>query len=176
MRTFHTGGIAGAQGDITQGLPRVEELFEARVPKDKAEISEIDGVVEIVKDENSGARTVRVVYTNVFFDEYQLPEGSQIVVNDHDRGQKDQVIALMPADEDGTEPVPVLARTEGEAPINASGLLSIPFEERQERADPIEAVRNMAVTPGQKLQAGTRITAGRRDPQDVLRTQGRQDV
>ena len=52
MRTFHTGGIAGAQGDITQGLPRVEELFEARVPKDKAEISEIDGVVEIVKDED----------------------------------------------------------------------------------------------------------------------------
>ena len=50
MRTFHTGGIAGAQGDITQGLPRVEELFEARVPKDKAEISEIDGVVEIIKD------------------------------------------------------------------------------------------------------------------------------
>src|SRR5579883_526601 len=55
MRTFHTGGIAGAQGDITQGLPRVEELFEARVPKDKAEISEIDGVVEIVKDEANGA-------------------------------------------------------------------------------------------------------------------------
>ena len=53
MRTFHTGGIAGAQGDITQGLPRVEELFEARVPKEKAEISEIDGVVEIIKDENS---------------------------------------------------------------------------------------------------------------------------
>ena len=75
MRTFHTGGIAGAQGDITQGLPRVEELFEARVPKDKAEISEIDGVVEIVKDENTAARTVRVVSTNVFFDEYPLPEG-----------------------------------------------------------------------------------------------------
>src|SRR2546423_1675653 len=82
MRTFHTGGIAGAQGDITQGLPRVEELFEARVPKDKAEISEIDGVVEIVKDENSSARTVRVVSTNVFFDEYPLPPGSQVLVND----------------------------------------------------------------------------------------------
>jgi len=176
MRTFHTGGIAGAQGDITQGLPRVEELFEARVPKDKAEISEIDGVVEIVKDENSGARTVRVVSTNVFFDEYQLPEGSQIVVNDHDRVQKDQVIALMPADEDGTEPVPVLARTEGEALINASGLLSIRFEEREERAYPIAAARNIAVTPGQKIQAGTPITAGQRDPQDVLRIQGREAV
>src|SRR5205814_7304158 len=88
MRTFHTGGIAGAQGDITQGLPRVEELFEARVPKDKAEISEIDGVVEIVKDEASGSRTVRIVSTNVFFDEYQAPPGSQVLVNDKDHIQK----------------------------------------------------------------------------------------
>jgi len=45
MRTFHTGGVAG--GDITQGLPRVEELFEARKPKGLAVISEIDGTVKI---------------------------------------------------------------------------------------------------------------------------------
>src|SRR5260370_42333377 len=108
MRTFHTGGIAGAQGDITQGLPRVEELFEARVPKDKAEMSEIDGVVEIVKDENSGARTVRVVSSNVFFDEYPLPEGSQLPAAHQQRGRKDHVIALMPA-EDGGDPIPVQA-------------------------------------------------------------------
>ena len=50
MRTFHTGGVAGL--DITAGLPRVEELFEARVPKGKAEISHIDGVVEIIQGEN----------------------------------------------------------------------------------------------------------------------------
>src|SRR5207249_12140 len=91
MRTFHTGGIAGAQGDITQGLPRVEELFEARVPKDKAEISEIDGVVEIVKDEVSGSRTVRIVSTNVFFDEYQAPPGVefQVLTNEHEHVLKD---------------------------------------------------------------------------------------
>ncbi len=175
MRTFHTGGIAGAQGDITQGLPRVEELFEARVPKDKAEISEIDGVVEIVKDENTGARTVRVVSTNVFFDEYQLPAGSQILVNDQDKVQKDQVIALMPA-EDGNEPMPVVARTEGEALINPQGLLSIRFEEREERSYSIPAARNIVVSQGQKIQAGTAITAGQRDPQDVLRIQGREAV
>jgi DNA-directed RNA polymerase subunit beta' len=175
MRTFHTGGIAGAQGDITQGLPRVEELFEARVPKDKAEISEIDGVVEVVKDENTGARTVRVISTNVFFDEYQLPPGSQILVNDQDKVQKDQVIALMPA-ENGNEPVPVMARTEGEALINAEGLLSIRFEEREERSYAIPAARNIAVSTGQKIQAGTPITAGQRDPQDVLRIQGREAV
>ncbi len=48
MRTFHTGGVAGA--DITQGLPRVEELFEARIPKGKATISEIDGTVSKIED------------------------------------------------------------------------------------------------------------------------------
>ena len=48
MRTFHTGGVAGA--DITQGLPRVEELFEARMPKGKATISEIGGVVTKIED------------------------------------------------------------------------------------------------------------------------------
>src|SRR4029079_14299295 len=47
MRTFHTGGVAGL--DITAGLPRVEELFEARVPKGKAEISHIDGVISILR-------------------------------------------------------------------------------------------------------------------------------
>jgi len=175
MRTFHTGGIAGAQGDITQGLPRVEELFEARVPKDKAEISEIDGVVEIVKDENTGARTVRVVSTNIFFDEYPLPEGSQVLVENQERVSKDQVIALMPA-EDGGDPIPVRARTEGEVLINADGLLSIRFEEREERLYSIPAARNIAVSNGQKIQAGTPITSGQRDPQDVLRVQGRDAV
>jgi DNA-directed RNA polymerase subunit beta' len=175
MRTFHTGGIAGAQGDITQGLPRVEELFEARVPKDKADIAEIDGVVEIVKDEATGARTVRVVSTNVFFDEYQLPEGTKLLVSDHDHAQKDQVIAMMPA-EDGGEPVPVQARTEGEVVINESGLLTIRFEERDERSYAVPAARNIVVSNGQKIQAGTPITSGQRDPQDVLRIQGREAV
>ena len=48
MRTFHTGGVAGA--DITQGLPRVEELFEARMPKGKATISEISGVISKIEE------------------------------------------------------------------------------------------------------------------------------
>ena len=175
MRTFHTGGIAGAQGDITQGLPRVEELFEARVPKDKSEISEIDGVVEIVKDPNTNARTVRVVSSNVFFDEYPLPSGSQVLVNDKVHILKDQIIALMPA-ENGNEPVPVMARTEGELNVNAEGMLTIRFEEREERSYPIPAARNIVVTEGQKIQAGTPITGGQRDPQDVLRIQGRDAV
>ena len=50
MRTFHTGGVAGA--DITQGLPRVEELFEARSPKGKATISEVDGTISKIEEVN----------------------------------------------------------------------------------------------------------------------------
>ena len=52
MRTFHTGGVASA-ADITQGLPRVEELFEARTPKAKATIAEIDGKITKITDEKS---------------------------------------------------------------------------------------------------------------------------
>ena len=79
MRTFHTGGIAG--DDITQGLPRIEELFEARKPKGLAIISEIDGVVEIT--DNKKKREVTVTDSesgNV--KSYVIPYGSRIKVQD----------------------------------------------------------------------------------------------
>ena len=59
MRTFHTGGVASAS-DITQGLPRIQELFEARNPKGKAEISEVDGKVKSV-DRNRGGSLITIV-------------------------------------------------------------------------------------------------------------------
>jgi DNA-directed RNA polymerase subunit beta' len=63
MRTFHTGGVAAESGDITQGLPRVEELFEARCPKHAAIIAKIDGsVVEIAEVENHGG--IRILIAN----------------------------------------------------------------------------------------------------------------
>src|SRR5205085_10750455 len=60
MRTFHSGGIANAQGDITLGLPRVEELFEVRTPTNRAVISAIEGVVQIERDEATSEQGVRV--------------------------------------------------------------------------------------------------------------------
>ncbi|MDD6458491.1 MAG: DNA-directed RNA polymerase subunit beta', partial [Lactimicrobium massiliense] len=53
MRNFHTGGVATQNGDITQGLPRVEELFEARTPKGVAVISKIDGVVSDIREQDN---------------------------------------------------------------------------------------------------------------------------
>ena len=76
MRTFHTGGVAG--GDITQGLPRVEELFEARKPKGLAVITEIAGRVEI--DETGKRKEISIVPENGETEVYAIPYGSRIRV------------------------------------------------------------------------------------------------
>ena len=85
MRTFHTGGVAG--GDITQGLPRVEELFEARKPKGLAVISEIDGTVKIEEVKKRKEVTVTSkdnskTYAISFGSKLKVKEGDQIKAGD----------------------------------------------------------------------------------------------
>jgi DNA-directed RNA polymerase subunit beta' len=80
MRTFHTGGVAGA--DITQGLPRVEELFEARKPKGLAIVSEIHGTVKF--EETKKKRVVYVVSNEGAEKTYDIPFGSRLKVSDGD--------------------------------------------------------------------------------------------
>ena len=74
MRTFHTGGVAG--DDITQGLPRVEELFEARKPKGQALIAEADGAVQV--KEVKGRREVMIVDGEEIKSSQQVPYGSRL--------------------------------------------------------------------------------------------------
>lgn len=87
MRTFHIGGVAGA--DITHGLPRVEELFEARPPKGKAFMSEIDGVVESI-EEKGLIRVVRIRGTEKKdgIVEYPIPRTSEIYFKVNDMVKK----------------------------------------------------------------------------------------
>ena len=84
MRTFHTGGVAG--GDITQGLPRVEELFEARKPKGLAIISEIPGVVQIIDTKKKREAIVTDVQAEPGSKDYQktylIPYGSRLKVTE----------------------------------------------------------------------------------------------
>ena len=81
MRTFHTGGVAGS--DITQGLPRVEELFEARRPKKAATLAEISGVVNIEESKRTTVKTVNIVNTQTGdMRSYQLASSSGIRVTD----------------------------------------------------------------------------------------------
>jgi len=80
MRTFHTGGVAGS--DITQGLPRVEELFEARKPKGLAIVSEVAGTVRI--EDTKKKRTVFVTTEEGEEFSYDIPFGSRLKVIDGD--------------------------------------------------------------------------------------------
>lgn len=83
MRTFHSGGIAGS--DITQGLPRVEELFEARKPKKVATLAEISGVVTIEESRRTTVKTVNIVNQQTGETKsYQLASSSGIRVKDGD--------------------------------------------------------------------------------------------
>ena len=81
MRTFHTGGVAGS--DITQGLPRVEELFEARKPKKAATLAEISGIVNIEESKRTTVKTVNIVNSETGdMRSYQLASSSGIRVTD----------------------------------------------------------------------------------------------
>ena len=81
MRTFHTGGVAGS--DITQGLPRVEELFEARKPKKVATLAEISGRVSIEETTRTTLKTVNITNSETGeMRSYQLASSSGIRVED----------------------------------------------------------------------------------------------
>ena len=89
MRTFHTGGVAGAQGDLPGGLPRVVELFEARTPKNKATLARRSGVIRLGEDEGKG-RVVIVVTDDGEEDSYtiagpqrlEVEEGQEVAAGD----------------------------------------------------------------------------------------------
>ncbi|KKU14727.1 DNA-directed RNA polymerase subunit beta' [Candidatus Wolfebacteria bacterium RIFCSPLOWO2_01_FULL_45_19] len=103
MRTFHTGGIAGT--DITHGLPRVEEIFEARVPKGKAILSEVDGIVDKIEDR--GLLKIISVITKITKDkakkkikaiEYPTPRFATIFFKEGDEIKKGDQLTEGPLD------------------------------------------------------------------------------
>lgn len=90
MRTFHIGGVAGS--DITQGLPRVQEIFEARQPKGEAVISEVDGKVISILSESSKTISIKVETADGEMKEYLVPNGSGIRVEKGDLIAKGQAL------------------------------------------------------------------------------------
>ncbi len=84
MRTFHTGGIA-ATGDITQGLPRVEELFEARKPKGVATLCEVGGIAYVSEQDNQKHIVIRDEITGTQKKEYVLPFNAELKIKHGDR-------------------------------------------------------------------------------------------
>ncbi len=172
MRTFHTGGVAGV--DITSGLPRVEELFEARVPRGQGLISEIDGVVEIA--ETREGRSIKVTSSGEYRDEYPLPEGYRMVVS------PDQWVdnaAVLAEPEVGEGPIstlpPILASVGGKVEIK-DNQVAILYEERDEREYFVPLTATLQVDDGAEIKAGDQLTEGPLNPQEILRIMGRDEM
>jgi DNA-directed RNA polymerase subunit beta' len=178
LRTFHTGGVA-AVGDITTGLPRVEELFEARkTPKGGAEVSEIGGVVTVTQsDRYSDLRLVKVLHSEMIHDEYDLPEECTIAVEDGGEVSEGDVLAYQ------SDEATISAQNAGRVRIEqveisgdgatSSNKVIVSYEIREEDQYEIPSNARLLVKDGDRVEAGEPLTEGSLDPHGILRIQGR---
>ncbi|MFO7633182.1 MAG: DNA-directed RNA polymerase subunit beta', partial [Caldilinea sp.] len=184
LRTFHTGGVAGAD-DITQGLPRVEELFEARTPKGEAIIAEMDGSVSIQRE--GEVRILRISRTDLKRREVAIPAGFEVIVADGDRVQEDTLIARRGEEET------ILAGMDGElyfvsgSGVSGSGasgngasgdgaanLATIRRETTEVWEVELPANARLRAEEGATVQAGDQLTEGAKNPKEILRISGRE--
>ena len=180
MRTFHTGGVAGL--DITSGLPRVEELFEARVPKGAAILADIDGTVSIeVEDEG---RRLRLVSRDEFREDYALPENADLHVEDGEYVEPGEILASTIAaltGEDGAEeadpPIAeqVVANIGGRVELSP-GLVSIVWEDVEEREHVIPISARILVKDDDEVKAGDALISGPLNPHDILHIRGKDEL
>ncbi len=170
LRTFHTGGVAGE--DITQGLPRVEELFEARTPKGEAVIADIDGRVDVYWDGDQ--RKIKITNTHVKTKEHLVPSGYERVVQDGDRVQEDTLIAR-----DGDEDF-IYAGMDGvvhwEEGERGRWMAIVRKEETESVEYEISPSARLRVERGQMVKAGDQLTEGAKNPKEILRILGREAV
>jgi DNA-directed RNA polymerase subunit beta' len=180
MRTFHTGGIAGA--DITTGLPRVVELFEARSPRGVAIMSEIGGTVETIH--TAEGRYVKVTSREEFREQIDIPDSHKQLVKTGDWVDAGQPVlgitraAATAAAKEGIElsvPEEITAPVAGSVTVSG-GVLTIAWEEIDEREYVIPAASELLVTEGDTIEPGEQLTAGPLNPQDILRIKGQAAV
>lgn len=165
--TLNTKHLAGAAGtDITQGLPRVEELFEIRTPKAKALIAEIDGEVQYNYDtKNERVESITISSHKKIDIKYNLEEGD---VTDIKRTKKVKAGEILITRKDGEV---VIAETDGK--VTKSGD-EVHFSVDKDVSEEYLIAENkvIIVEDGQKIVAGTQLTAGSKDPKEIMKVQG----
>ncbi len=167
LRTFHTGGVA-AGGDITTGLPRVEELFEARrTPKGEAVVTEISGVAHIEQsDRYSDLRVAKISHSEMISDEYELPKGWEIQVEDGSEVKSGATLAT----KDDSE---ITAQNEGRVRIEKNKIV-VSYELSEEMEYDIPSTARLIIREGDQVEAGQPLTEGSLNPHAILRIQGRE--
>jgi DNA-directed RNA polymerase subunit beta' len=172
LRTFHTGGVA-AVGDITTGLPRVEELFEARkTPKGEAVVTEIAGIANVEQsDRYSDLRVVRVEYSEMVGEEYDLPLGWAINVEDGGEVKKGETLASL-------EEATIVAQNAGKVRLKKvddtnEEKVVVSYEVHQEEEYEIPSNARLLVKSSDHVEPGDPLTEGSLNPHQILRIQGR---
>lgn len=168
LRTFHSGGTAEVS-DITSGLPRVEELFEARrTPKGQALLTEIGGVLRLTMREDD-VRIATVIKSDVENETHVVPEDWEICVKDG----KDVKIGAQVARKHGEE---ILANLAGAVHVDeAEHTVFIRHETREEEEYEIPANARLRkeIADGMQVQPGLQLTEGSKNPHQILKVQGR---
>ena len=174
LRTFHTGGVAAAE-DITQGLPRIQEIFEARSPKNKAILAEIDGTLRIERTEDT--RTIHIDADSVFSDDQTVPEDYRILVESGDEVYQNQELAASNRTDVGEQPL--RARMAGIVTLNGN-VVSVrtppSADDHRSYLLPHAARLRPGIQDGVHVSAGAQLTEGAIDPQELLLIQGREMV
>ncbi|MDK1079908.1 MAG: DNA-directed RNA polymerase subunit beta' [Anaerolineae bacterium] len=169
LRTFHTGGVATGGADITTGLPRVEELFEARKqPKGEAVIAEINGKARIAQSERySDLREVTIEHSELISDAYDIPEDWEFAVKSEDEIKMGDVLATK---DDAT----ITAQHEGRVRVEKkAGQVVVSYDQKEEISYDIPTTARLLIKDGDKVEAGQPLTEGSLNPHIVLRIQGR---
>ncbi len=164
MRTFHMGGVAEG-ADITQGLTRVEELFEARSPRTPATLSDITGRIKV--SHQGGKTTVLVIAEEPGEDTYILPAGYQILVKKGDEVEERGIIA-----KSSTDKSVLKATIAGKVSHTERGIIRVRHRESQERTYEFGPRESLLVKSGAVVEAGQPLNAGHFNLQELLEKKG----
>ena len=170
LRTFHTGGVAATGADITTGLPRVEELFEARKqPKGEALVAEISGTIHINQSEKyADLREVVIEHSELVSDEYSIPENWKFAVKDGAEVKAGDVLATQ-------DDAKIVAQHGGRVLADKkSRKVVVSYDQREEMSYEIPTTGRLLVKSNDKIEAGQPLTEGSLNPHRVLRIQGRE--
>lgn len=165
MKTFHLGGVSGE--DITTGLPRVEELFEARTPRFPAVLSDLNGICQIKKEKNR----VKIIITSSEFPSIvvKIPEHYKLIIKAQDVVLHKQVIAI----------------SEGQKAIRATIAGKVKVEKSQIKITSVEQLSREYLLPiavdlrvenGQRVSIGDQLTEGHWDLAEALKLKGKEAV
>ena len=195
MRTFHLGGIATGADivDKEQGLPRVQELFEARIPKGVAVMSDIDGTVEVIEEDEQ--RRVRVVSAHVHEYDYALEPGMVPIVDEGAEVARNAVLAVPQVQADDllarkaksksntiskralakVAGIGVTAEAEGVVELH-DGRIVVRSEDEDISEYPVSLAAELRVQSGEFVRKGDQLTEGPLNPHDILRLRGRPEL